>query len=69
MLRFPPSILLGIDDLNVRPGVIVARHAVAEKKRDLTHYDTVRVDLAEEANPDSVIPSIILWHFLTLWRG
>ena len=66
MLHFPPSILLGIDDLNVRPGDVVARHAVAEKKRDLTHYDPVRVDLSEKANHGSVIPSVILWHSLTL---
>jgi hypothetical protein len=66
MLHSPPSILLGIDDLNVRPGDVVARHAVAEKKRDLTHYDPVRVDLAEKANHGSVIPRVILWHSLTV---
>ena len=65
VFHFAPAILIDIDQLYVRPREVAARHAFAEKKRPLTDYDPVRMDLAEKAYHHPVILSVVLWHPLT----
>jgi hypothetical protein len=64
VFHFAPAILFDVDDLNVHPGQVAARHAIAERENNLTNCDPVRVDLAEKANHDPVITSTVLWHGL-----